>query len=316
MNVHTLIGKCARVLCACLPFVLPASGYAQNAFNDIYVLGDSMSDAGNVYLATGETSSAPYALVPSRPYKVGGHHFTNGQTWAERLAQNLQDNSGGNASLKNPGKNGNYAFGGARARSGSGNPSPDAVIQAFLYLGDFGSASAEALYVLQFGGNDIRDALVALQLGQNPFVILDDAAQSVAAAVQTLYASGARNFLVANSPNLAHAPAIVFSGASGVAGFLTGYFNGVLEGELQSLEGAIGDVKIMRLDLGGFTDTVVANPADFGLTEVNVPCLIFMSEDEAKCEDPENHLFWDGIHPTAAGHNAIAEFATAAVNDS
>lgn len=316
MKVHTLIGKCARLICACLPFVLPASGYAQGAFDDVFIFGDSISDAGNVFALTGETSSAPYALVPSRPYKVGGHHFSNGKTWAERFAQNLHDTSGGNASLKHPGINGNYAFGGARARSGSGNPSPDSATQVFLYLGDYQSATAEALFVLQFGGNDIRDALLAAQLGEDPFVILDNAAQSVAAAIQTLYARGARNFLVANSPNLAHAPAIILSGASGFAGLLTAYFNGVLEGQLQLVEGAIGDINIIRLDMAGFTDAVVATPADFGLTNVAVPCLNFMTENEAKCEDPEKRLFWDGIHPTAAAHNELADFATSVVNGS
>ena len=113
MNVCKLIEKCAILSCAFLVIGLPTVSYAQSDFDEIFIFGDSLSDAGNIYQLTGETSKAPYAVVPSRPYAIGGHHFSNGKTWAERLAQELRDNNGGKASLQNPGKNGNYAFGGA-----------------------------------------------------------------------------------------------------------------------------------------------------------------------------------------------------------
>lgn len=315
MKLSKLFGKCARIACAFLSIVVPATGHAQADFDEIFIFGDSISDAGNVYALTGETSKAPYSPVPAWPYAIGGHHFSNGKTWAERLAQNLNDNSGGKASLKNPGKNGNYAFGGARARSGSGNPSPDSATQIWMYLGDRGGASSDALYVLQFGGNDIRDAIIAFVTGsEDPFAILNNAAQSVAAAVQGLHAAGARNFLVANSPNLAHAPAVIMSGASGLAGLFTAYFNGVLVGQLQLVEIGTDDINIIRLDMAGFTDAVVANPADFGLTDAVVPCLIFLTESDAKCNNPEERLFWDGLHPTAAAHDALGDFATTVVH--
>ena len=315
MNVSKLVDGCAFITCAFLLMGLPAVSYAQGEFDEIFIFGDSLSDAGNIYELTGETSKAPYAVVPTRPYAIGGHHFSNGKTWAERLAQNLNDNSGGKASLQNPGKHGNYAFGGARARSGSGNSSPDSGTQIMMYLGDYGSASADALYVIQFGGNDLRDALVAAPSDVTvAFFIIQSAVQELVANIQTLYAAGARNFLVANAPNLAHAPAVKLSGASGVAGLFTGIYNGGLEGGLQQLEQGIWDINIYRLDMAGFIDDVVANPGDFGLTDTDFPCLIFFTESDAKCDNPEERLFWDGLHPTAAGHNALSVVATAVVN--
>ena len=315
MNVNKLVDRCALITCAFLLIGLPAVGYAQGDFDEVFIFGDSLSDAGNIYQLTGETSKAPYAAVPTRPYAIGGHHFSNGKTWAERLAQNLKDNSGGKASLQNRGKNGNYAFGGARARSGSGNSSPDSGTQILMYLGDYGSASADALYVVQFGGNDLRDALFAAQSDVNvAFFIIQTAVQDLVANIGTLYAKGARNFLVANSPNLAHAPAVKFSGASGVAGLFTSLYNGGLEGALQQLEAGIQDINIYRLDMAGFTDDVVANPGDFGLTDTDFPCLIFFTESDAKCDNPEERLFWDGLHPTAAAHNALSVVATAVLN--
>ena len=48
------------------------------SFDAIYAFGDSLSDAGNVYIATGKQSSV------SPPYFQG--HFTKGLTWVEDLA--------------------------------------------------------------------------------------------------------------------------------------------------------------------------------------------------------------------------------------
>lgn len=186
-----------------------------------------------------------------------------------------------------------------------------------MFLGDFGGASADTLYVFQFGGNDLRDALFAAQTGsEDPVDIMVSAAQAIATNIQTVYAAGGRHFLVANSPNLAHAPAVKLSGASGVAGFFTGFFNGVLDGQLQLLELNIPDINIIRLDMAGFTDAVVANPGDFGLTDTEFPCLTFFVESDAKCDNPEERLFWDGLHPTAAAHGALGDFATGIVNGS
>ena len=253
-------------------------------------------------------------MIPSYPYAIGGHHFSNGKTWAERFAQGLQLSNGGKASLANPGKNGNYAFGGARARSGSGSAAPNSSTQVSMFLGDYGAASSDALYVIQFGGNDIRDALVAGATDPGAASdIIQAAITAVASDIQTLYFAGARKFLVANSPNLAHAPAVRLAGASGPAGVLSGLYNGFLEGALQQLEMLPG-IEIHRLDMAGFIDDVVASPADFGIANAMSPCLMFFSESDAKCENADEYLFWDGIHPTAAAHQVLADEALGVVS--
>jgi len=53
---------------------LPAISQANGDFSEVFIFGDSLSDGGNIYALTGETSKAPYALVPTRPYAIGGHH--------------------------------------------------------------------------------------------------------------------------------------------------------------------------------------------------------------------------------------------------
>lgn len=314
MNAGKMIRTWALLACAILLNGLPAVSHAQGDFEDVFIFGDSLSDGGNVWAVTGETSKAPYALVPTLPYAIGGHHYSNGKTWAERLAQVLNDNNGGKPSLKNPGKHGNYAFGGARARSGSGNSSPSSAEQVAMYLADFGTASPYALYVLQFGGNDLRDALEAGAVDPDAVgPILGAAVTEFIGSIQMLYGYGARNFLIANAPNLAHTPAIKLAGAEGIAGFLTGEFNNGLANGLFMLDMSIPDINIYQLDMAAFTDAVVANPSDFGLTDTDSPCLTFFTASGAKCNNAQERLFWDGFHPTAAAHNALANEALAVV---
>jgi len=312
MRTGKLTYICTSVLSTLLISALISPAYAGDKFSDVFIFGDSLSDSGNVYVLTGETSKAPYEMIPSCPYAIGGHHFSNGKTWAERLAQGLSLNSGGKSSLSGPGKNGNYAFGGARARAGSDSLAPHSALQIGMFIGDHQSAPSEALYVIQFGGNDVRDALF------NPAEAIDillDAVAAVKADIEALYNAGARNFVVANSPNLAHTPLVRMFGDTAIGGatFFSGFYNGFLEGALQQLDPLAG-IKIHRLDMGVFMDDVVANPGDYGLTNVTSPCLNFMIESDAKCDNPEEYLFWDSIHPTKAGHNALAEVALGVIS--
>ena len=296
--MNTKSKLCSFILLVCL-FLLPGlSGVvlAQSGHDRVFIFGDSLSDSGNIYALTGETSKAPYLVVPSFPYAQGGHHFSNGK-----------------ASRDNPGMNGNYAHGGGRARANSGSAAPSSAQQVGMFLGDHGTAPSDALYVVQFGGNDLRDALFNLPEALN---ILQAAVGELAGTIQALYFAGGRNFLVANAPNIGHAPAVKLAGPAAVAGafFLTDQYNLGLEGALSQLEAGLPGISIRRLDMGGFIDEVVASPADFGLTNATSPCLMFFADSDANCSNPEEHLFWDGLHPTAAAHKALAARAAEALN--
>ena len=161
MNGKATLNSRAWTICAMLLICVP--GLAQAQFDEIYFFGDSLSDPGNHYLLTGETSKAPYEPVPIASYAIGGHQFSNGKTWAQKFAQNLNANDSGRAALAGPGQNGNYAFG--RARSRATDHAPSGSVQVGMFFGDHVSAPPGALYVLAFGGNDVRDALLPDELG-------------------------------------------------------------------------------------------------------------------------------------------------------
>jgi len=304
-----------RMAIAIVLIALSASANAEENIERVFIFGDSLSDAGNIYALTGETSKAPYSPIPSAPYAMGGHHFSNGKTWAGHLSQALRDPNGGKASLDGPGQNGNYAYGGARARYDSPSDSPSSMEQVSQFLSDFGSVPADSLVVFEFGGNDLRDALVAGATEPEAVApILQAALTETATAIQTLYASGARRFLVAYAPGIGNAPVVRMSGASLAATYLVGVYNAELENVLQYLEFSIPDIRIHRLDLAALIDEVVANPDDWGFENVTSPCLSFLVVSGAKCDDPETHFFWDGLHPTAIGHEAVADLALAVLS--
>ena len=82
-------------------------------------------------------------------------------------------------------------------------------VQAFL-IDARGLARSDALYVIEMGSNDIRDAIVAYQVGGSPAAqaVLAKALTAIAHNMQLLYGAGARHFLVWLPPNVALTPAL------------------------------------------------------------------------------------------------------------
>src|SRR5690606_29453553 len=125
-------------------------------------------------------------LIPGAPYARGGHHFTNGATWVEQFAR-----SRGLAGSVRPAFQGasavatNFAVAAARAYDDGMNVNLSAQVDAFL-ASTAGVASPTALYVIEMGGNDVRDALVAYPTGGHMDVI-QQALTAIAANVGRLY---------------------------------------------------------------------------------------------------------------------------------
>ena len=294
-----------------LAFALLASlAQAQGCRNRFVVFGDSLSDPGNFYRASGITSKAPFALVPSAPYEIGGHHFSNGKTWAEQLADQIGSHGSGAAALLNPAEFTNYAVGGARARLGA-SPTPyDLTTEVSLFLTNFGGqACSNATYIFWIGGDDLRDALESLpQSGlAGAELIINRAVTSIANNIVALWSAGARNFLILDAPDISNAPAVTAAGPAAIeAGArLSAAFNVGLGGAIVSLQ-ALPQIQITRFDDNALVDAIIATPAAFGLSDVRDTCLTFGVVANAICQTPETFLFWDGIHPTTAAHGFVA----------
>lgn len=305
--------------CLALLLLVPFWAAAEAPFERIVVFGTSLSDPGNAFAVGRGTVTPPdYGmdpedlLIPDAPYAKGGHHFSNGPTWVEQLARPL-----GLARSVRPAFQGsnnkatNYAVGGARARN-EGEFHLSAQVAAFLE--DFnGRAPSNALYVIEMGGNDIRDALEALRsdpTGAASVTIITDALTSIGGNIFGLWRSGARHFMVWRLPNVGLTPAIRFLGpdAMGAAAQFTAIFNAELDKAVAGLQATLPEISIVQLDVHGKVNAILANPGRFDLTEVRAAC-ITPDIPPFACRNADEYLFWDGIHPTKAGHGIIAHQA-------
>ena len=238
-----------------------------SAFTGLYVFGDSLSDNGNLYAATGQPFSPPYWQG----------RFSNGPVYIERLAVSLS------VPLHD------LAWGGAGA-TGSTAAVPSLQTQVTSYIASTATADPGALYVLFFG---LWDALYSPST-------LQTAVANIALQISNLHQHGAEHFLIPNLYDLGSTPRALAQGPGGQAAatLLTLNFNAALAAAVANLGSA---VDIHLFDTKSFFDQMVANPAAFGFANVTDSCLA-----TGVC-DPNEFLFWDDLHPTAAAHQFLAD---------
>ena len=293
------------------------------------VFGTSLSDSGNAFALRGGTSTPPDydlnpLLIPNAPYARGGHHFSNGATWVEQFARSL-----GLAGTVRPAYSSesptatNYAVAAARACDASDDENVNLADQVAAFLADTGGvAPSDALYMVEMGSNDVRDAIAAalgvLQRGgtfeqavQTAAPILACAQQAIQTALVTLQQAGATHFLVWTVPNPGLTPAIrsLGPGAMQVATFLATLFNTqMLLPTVEALDQASEDIDIAVLDALTLLQQITANPANLGLTNTTTAC-VTPNAEPFFCQAVDEYLFWDGIHPTHAAHALVAHEA-------
>lgn len=330
-----LAGKWARLILTILVLGVPSMASAQLTFSSIVVFGSSVSDPGNAFTLLAHPiagmnlegnvsqNKPPYdtldeSLIPSAPYARGGHHFSNGATWIEQFAQGrgLAAQVAPAFQSNNP-KAHNYAVGGARATNYPDRVNLPQQVQAFL--SDVGqNPQADALYVIEIGNNDVRDAVVEfltvylatgdqVQASAAAGTVISNAISGIAGNMQTLYALGARKFLVWHVGRIDLLPAVTAMGPEvvAVAANLTVAFNQGLAAVLTPMAGFPG-MQIAQMNTAFHMTSIFQAPLDYGLTNVTNPC-ITPNTPPFTCQQPDHFFFWDGIHPTKAVHAILAQ---------
>jgi phospholipase/lecithinase/hemolysin len=310
-------------------------------FSGIHAFGTSLSDEGNAFIGCGMQSVPPYENLTEEnlyvapgdsPYARGGHHFSNGSTWVDPLAKSLGVANSALPVLQNP-VGTNYAQAGTTAFP-EGTPFPLGPLECRVSFGtqiqatiDRGGIPGDALVTVEIGSNDVINVLgfflFLLQQGdpnamEKAEEALEIAAGLTALGIKSLIDSGASTLLWANVPDIGLSPAIALLdeqlGGSGLVkstatGFAT-IFNAQVEAN-PDIQSAIADGTIVKLDLFTILQGLVASAPDNGLN-VTDTC-VTPNEHPFACKNPDDYLFWDGIHPTKAIHSFFSEKATDAL---
>ena len=320
-------------LCLTVLLVSMPAASSPVPYRNLFLLGDSLSDLGNLFTATANpplNTIFPAPLPQNPPYDQG--RFSDGPVWAEYLWQSL-----GLPGELTPSYRGgtNYAVGGARSRyhafDPAFNPAFDPVSTAsmfpeFTLLGQWdalraasgGGLDPDALYTVWEGANDVADA-VDIWVGGDPGkaqALIEQAADDIVEVIADpgtgLVAAGAARLLVPNVPNLGLVPEVVGTGAQGLASALSLQLNALVDAGLAGLA-----ADIIRLDVFGLLTDLVADPTAFGLPagmNTTDACFDgFVGVPGTLCPNPEQYLFFDRIHPSAVTQQVIGRFASAAV---
>jgi phospholipase/lecithinase/hemolysin len=304
------------------------SAFAQPAappFSQIVVFGDSYSDTGNVR-ARVIAKTGGSVDFPSQSFNYGTGRYTNNNTttpasatytglWHEQLAATFLNIPAATYSL---GGGTNYAFGGATTEDGTtevavvSTPSGDVTItidHMGKQLDDYLAAHVvdpNALYILWGGINDL---------------LQDDSAASVtatAARVTALFGrlanAGAKYIVVPNVPAIGVAPA--FPGDTVQAGALNAAianYRFELSANLASSQNTLASQGITTtlypVDVWRETIRMYSDLGNYGFTDT----LSSSRGDTRAGATPDDYLYWDGIHPTTAGHYWIAKAANDAI---
>ena len=287
-------------------------------YTGLVVFGDSLSDTGNNALAFDSnfpppgTARTPLPIsgptfIPAFPY--ASNVYSNGPVWVRPFAASL-----GLSIAPSLAGGTDFAFGGART-----GPSPSGfpfslLDQMGMFLGATGNiAPASSLYVVAGGGNDARDAFQLAASGGNPSALINQYVQNIALMLRTLNAAGARDVLLVNIPDIGKTPAIqalhaVNPALPGLASLIAANMNAALDAALASIVFA-PQTHLFELNAYALVDSVVANAGAFGLTNATAAC----AASAACVANPSSTFFWDGIHPTTAGHALIARAALQAI---
>ncbi len=287
------------VFCCMLPFKAMAA-----SFNNLYVFSDSLSDTEN-------TLSATSGLVPPSAFGYDNGRFANGSIWVEFLAPKL-------GLTYDPSKN--FSFAGVTTgtintvspqlpslQGTAGKPG-----QIDIFKATNPTVDPDALYVFWLGSNDYLDVVRE----RDPAIPVGN----LETAIRSLIDLGARQFLVTNLPDLGASPLVNARQNAQEVSQTVNAHNSLLASRLEQLQQEFSSqVNLIPLDVSGLIDNAIANPSQFGFTNITDPCLtnspLFFppSPDITICPNPNEYLFWDSLHPSSAAHKFVADAAFSAI---
>ena len=286
------------------------------AYTNIVVFGDSLSDTGND-AAVSAAAYGPSLSVPSPATGYTQGSFTDGMdtvpaarnytgVWIAQVARSLAAHP---AVINSLAGGTNYAYGFATSDVGTSlfTYGPGDVLsfpvnnvgqQVTDYLATNPTITNKTLFVVWCGANDLINATSSAD------IVL--AAQRDAGIVQRLIDAGATDIIVPNLPPLGLVPR--FNGSAATSTEPTEAAAGFNQALGEYLAGVIAanpgkSLRILQLDVYTIFNTIVGPPIAAGFANVT------MSSQGDSTINPDTYLFWDDLHPTTFGHSVLAAAA-------
>lgn len=200
----------------------------------------------------------------------------------------------------------NGAFGGARTDS-SASP-PGMRVQVSNYIGGGGTFRSTDLVTLWGGANNIFHACRRRRL--RPIRSGTIAATSVASGGHGLpdqpgLDRRCRDGAGGQPAELGTTPQFIGTSGQGLATHATNAFNNALFAQLRTQAAAHPTTNIIFMDVNRAFSVLQGAPGRFGFSNATA-----RFNGLAVCATPDTYAFWDGVHPTAAGHRLVASLAT------
>jgi phospholipase/lecithinase/hemolysin len=262
---------------------------------------------------------------------VSGNIFSNGPTWVQNLSLAL-----GLGTLS-PSLTGgtDFAFGGAETGTTpqSTNSTALQAISLPAQISQFQTTvpkpSVGALYTVSIGSDDLLDILAGPSLtAQQQTADVNAAVANEISSIKQLVTDGAKNLLILTVPDLGKTPDVTTGFVNGSntpsaalnaeATQLASSYNAALAGQLATIAsaGASTGVVVHVVDTFQLLNSAIANPASFGLVNATSPVWSgnFTSAGSGTLAvtgtaAQDQFLFFDRLHPTETGHQAIADAA-------
>ncbi|GBB83828.1 hypothetical protein RclHR1_01050002 [Rhizophagus clarus] len=266
-------------------------------FNTIVVFGDSTCDDGNGWRLTN------YTYPPTEYYYQG--RFSNGPVWVEYLSDYCRA------------KDDNYAYGGATADNkfvialtGYNYDIPVPGIKQEvenIYLPEVKAKRIDfdkTLYIVGYQGNDYMN---------NPTVNPWEIVRILYEQWATLAKSGAKHILINSFFDLIHLPKAVRDSdlvKQLLAESVSSVHNAAIDFYVKKFKQEYKKVILYILPMNDIWNEIQrANiRKELGLTDFDNACVI-RNTTYTICSNPEQHFFWDNIHPSTKVSRYVASRA-------